>query len=597
MLLGYPELGPRGFEADPSFHDKDQDRRVYMSEFLLADPSRERDDALLEFKRDALLGHHPQIHYRVIPPSADESRRHAQLTLHYEPQQTLPSEVLVATPRRRPTARPSGSLREDWHQAEAHPLSRFVERNNYPASCRFLAFDLRPQSHVEFDLEEMRFALSVLTLAVNDLPASGLQAERLYRLNVALDVPELAHLLNEHLGVLVETRQHIDGLLRVHDPRPTPTPAEVLPKVEVTVDFDRINGDQLQVALDGYGLVADRPAPGEELWSERINELRRLGGQFAREPGRALHQSVLNARERQVAPSRPAIPLTEIDVEELERELADRSNGLVRQASRDIVDVNKLKGLIDRNDTAISRLLSERMKSGSAAMAFAVVAGAWAVALVPYLIASLFDGASNFAESILVTLIAMSAIGLTGLATLVVMRRQLITRIQAFNQELRSFVSGVTAGAARYGDFLSGLVTYSSGRQRLAAERRRVAASQSERRQLRRLRDRIEERILAEKSIVRSIDRPLHIEHGSHVVSDIEAFGLSQVNKALLWEPGRTQCQFNKSGDTIRAPYPFVTGLTVEDLVIHEPTTASETQRYQDESVRADDPTRAAEES
>lgn len=572
MLLGLPELGPKGFEAERSYEDPSTRSRISRSQFREQHPELSDDEADAQFEANFLLGNNRRTHYRVLHPSSEESQAHAQLAQMYDLDQIPPVEVLLIATRVTSRGTPSDVLEAAWQSAEHKVATRFVERNNYPASTRFLVFDLKPPGHTEFDLNELLFALSVLTLAVNDLPPSGLQAERLYQVELDVDKPSLAAMLNEHLGQLVRVREYIQTRLKDQRPRSGVILREVLPRINVTVDFERLKGEGLSVSLSGYSLAADRPSDDASRWQETLGQLNNEAVRFMREPARALQQAVVETRVKESSLSSDDGALTEIDIAELEIELDSRSDGLVRRASGISVTMEQLQGLIQSNNTRISGAIHERMRWGSIMMASGVVLGAWSLALIPYLIAALFDGGINLAESFLLAAIVLGVIAGVGLLTLEVMRRQLLAVIRALNRDLRDFVSKVGRGAEDYSAFLSDLVTYASGRRRLLSERRRVKQRQAEKLHLHGLLRRIEDRVETEKSLIRSLDQPVQIEQGGHIVADVEQYGAYTAGRVLLWQPGRTLCEFNRSGDKVKAPFAFVTRLEIVDLALSEPT-------------------------
>lgn len=575
MLLGLPELGPKAFIPDPSYEDPLSRTRIHLSEYRATHPELTDEEALAQFNVQFLLGNNRQTRYRVVQPSPDEEATHAQLSQTYDLDQIPPIEVLLVATRVTSRTTPSDLLELAWSSSAERVMSRFVERNNFPASSRFLVFDLKPPGHTEYDLNDLLFAVSVLTLAINDLPPSGLQAEHLYEIQLDIDKASLAVLLNDHLGQLVRVREYIQTRLKDQRPHSGVVLREVLPRINLTVDFERLKGDGLSAQITGYSLAADRPSDDSHRWQESVATVSAEAKRFMREPIRALQQTVSEARIREASLATDEASLTNIDIAELEVELAARSDGLVRRASGISVTTAQLDRIIKDHNATISGAIHERMRWRSIVMASAVVLGAWAIALVPYLIAALFDGGVNLAEALLLSIIVIGAVTAAGLITLEVMRRRLIALIRGFNRDLRDFVAKVGHGASEYSEFLSDLVTYASGRRLLLAERLRVKQRRSEKLQLHRLLRRIEERIETEKSLVRSLDQPLQIEQGGHVVADVEQYGASRAARVLLWPAGRTVCEFNHSGDKVKAPYSFVTRLAVTDLALTEPAEAS----------------------
>ena len=576
MLLGYPELGPMGFEPDPSFRDAKTEQVRYESEFMAGvTDDVSRTEAERAFREALAEGHHPQIHYRVQEASPEEREKHAALTKLYEARQARPTEVLSIATRLPRTELLRNQLNAAWFAHERQQSSQFVERNRYPASCRFLVHDMKPQGHASVDLEELRFFMGILTLAVNDLPASGLQSDRLYRLDVEVDDAELGHTLNRHLGDLVDVRQYVNQRLQTVELQPRPTESAVLEDVSIKVNFEKLRGETLRVPESGYSLATDRPSNEMERWRNGVDALGREIARFLREPSRALAQAVSETRAKQGRSIVDDSPLSSIDVEELQEDLARRSNGLVRHAADYGAEPERLRELISRNDKQIRKAINERLTARSIGIVLGVALGVWVAALLPYVVKAYFEGPLNLGESLLVALVLVGAVVLVAYCVLEVMRRQLVGLIKRTNSELRAYVSAVTRAAQDYASFLSELVTYTLGKRRLLEEQSRMTRHKSEQQRLKRLRDRIEDKIELEKSLVKSAGCAIHIQQGDYAVSELEKFGLSRAERILLWPRSRGSCEFNRSGDSVVAPYSFIKRLSVKALVIQNPMDGS----------------------
>lgn len=572
MLLGYPELGPVGFDPDPSFRDAQTEHIKYQSDFMSgATDDASRAEALRAFKEALSQGHHPQIHYRVVEASDQERLKHAELSKLYEARQARPSEVLAIATRLPRTELLRNQLNAAWFAHDVQQSSQFVDRNRYPASCRFLVHDMKPKGHASVDLEELRLVMGILTLAVNNLPASGLQSDRLYRLDVELDDARLGEILNRHLGDLVDVRQYVEHRLQTVEVQPRPTEAAVLEDVAIKVNFEKLRGEALRVPETGYSLATDRPTNEMDRWRNGVDSLGREVGRFLREPSRALAQAVSETRSKQSRSLVDDTPLSSIDVEELQEDLARRSNGLVRHAADYGAEPERLRELISRNDKQIRRAIHERLTVRSIGIVLGVSLGVWTAALLPYVIKAYFEGPLNIGESLLVAVILIGAVALVGFCVLEVMRRQLLGLIKRTNSELRGYVSAVTRAAQDYAAFLSELVTYTLGKRRLIQEEERLKRYKSEQQRLKRLRDRIEDKIELEKSLVKSAGCAIQIQQGDYAVSELEKFGLARAERILLWPRSRELCEFNRSGDSVDSPYSFITRLSVEALVIQDP--------------------------
>jgi len=576
MLQGFPRLSPKSYAADPCFLDSDGNR-VYLSDYL-AQATTDDEFRMAEerFQEAAATGYDPQTQFQAQWPTPDQRRQHEELLRFYEPQQTRPTEMVALAPRIRRVDDESGDVGRAWAPEDAHRPSQFVARNNYPALCRFAVYDLEPQGHSRSDLEELCFALGALTVAVNDVPAGGLQADRLYRMDVAIDKEAAAEFWNEHLGLLVDIRQYADKGLTPTVPRLRSAQQAPAEHAKVLVDLDELKGESLRVKETGYSLAADWPASESSEWQDSTDALHRKAARFSREPPRALLQAVATTRSKMSQRLEDSEPLTPIEILELEESLTERSNGLVRRPEQVRNGPETLESIIAHHDCGIRDNMSERLDVRTISIIGAVVLGAWIAALLPYLAMATFEGGVNFGESLLVATALLGVLVLVGYLCLEVYRRTLVRMIKEFNTALRLHVAETIRSAQEDAQYLSELVAFTLGKRRLAVEQERDAQRRGNQQRLRKLRQTVEDRIEMEKSLVKSVDRAVRITPNGHALSVLDGSGLSRVERVMQWPHGLTTCEFNHSGDVIRAPYPFIERLTVEALALFEPPEVQE---------------------
>jgi len=581
MVMGYPEMGTKTFFADPSYWDPKLQERIYESSYVeeKAKEGVSEEDARKEFRAQLPSRHDVQTHYHQDDYTDEEQKRYRELIRRYEVKQTRPDELVLLSVRDPVVSRPTDELREAWLRGSQSSLwqrgakgeqSRFVDRNDYHPSARFVLFDRPPEDHAAYDLGELRFWLSVLAIAINDIPASSFQAERLYKIDVDVDAEGLSETLNAHLGKLAAARDHLDRELR----RPMQVTRleieEVLQPKQVYVSFDHLNGDELSVPSEGYGLSRNRPTDEMGRWNDAYLNLETSVEVFNRKPKRVLAQAVEMTRETRLNPTLPSELMSDIEREELEEELANRIQALASATTRDILDRRRLDEILKRQREEIRGAIRQRMSSGTIAMASSLVAFVWLAAFLPFLIQAFQGGGVAVAESFLVFLVILGVLFTAGLIVLLIMRKALQDRIRDFNQELKNYVHSVKAGASAFADFLSGIATYMHGRAILDDQDRQRRAGRRYRLKMLANLAVIKSTIAREKSLIKSVGRTVEIRRLNTGTSEFEPWRDDSLSKLLTLPVAPGQCEFNNTGEYLDAPFNFVDRLSLTPTVVRE---------------------------
>ena len=98
---------------------------------------------------------------------------------------------------------------ESWKTQFEMESSNFSSRNKYPNNCRFICSSITNAENSLYMKELTEFWVSVLTLAINRIPASSLQAYRLYKLGMEASEEELEEQTEE-------VKEYIPGHVKEH---------------------------------------------------------------------------------------------------------------------------------------------------------------------------------------------------------------------------------------------------------------------------------------------------------------------------------------------------------------------------------------------
>lgn len=572
MLLGYPEVGPSAFEPDVTYWDKEANRRASESEFvasLMADGADEATARKWFAERLATL-YDVQIHYRQSPLSDEKERKYRELIRRYSARQSAPSEVVFLALREPRSNRPTDDLRSAWQQGEKTVPTQFVARNDYHPACRFVVFDLQSEDRSGFHLAEMRFWLSALSIAINELPSSAFQSDRLYRIDVGLDRVSFGRILNQHMGLLTSARERLER--EVNKPR-SKVRLEVdaiLDRKPVPVSFDSLDGSELGVPTTGYGLATDRPTNEMNRFHQSFSDLSAAAQDFKRKPRRVLANAVESAREYDSVVELPEEPMTRIERDELEEELSQRIRRVTEATTRDILDKERLTQLMEQHRKDIQHTIHERMTRWTILSSSALVGVIWLVVFIPFVFAALQSDALALTESILVVLAVAGALGGVAVGTLILMRRVLLHRLNLLNKAMKSYVEEVKNKASEFGEFLTDVRTYMYGRAFLDADAQRSHIERHRRQEFQRDLQRLREVIEREKSLVRSVGESVEIRRVTSFLLDVSNWNAQEMRALMELPTSTTQCPFNRSGDTVRAAYEFIDQVQLSRLHLVE---------------------------
>lgn len=577
MLLGYPPMGAQSYSPDASYFDPLTRRRVYQSDFIFTNASVHSgaEGAKAEFVKSLSGKHDVQTHFMENSYSPEDQATHRKLTQHYQLRQSRPSDVVLVAPRDPQEINQTEVLRLAWEPALEGSPSRFVDRNDYPPSCRFALYDLHSEGHTGFELAEFRFWLSILSLSTADLPVSSFQADRVYKVDVELDEPTLGSTINAHLSTLAGARNRVDAELRKPIVSAVSEVAEILKQRNVLVSFDKLDGNGLVVPSSSYGLASDSPRLDTNVWTESLMHLELKVENFARKPRRVLTQAVSDAKRESERFPRPTKRLDSIERQELIDELRERTPGLTQPATMNIVNRTEFLNTIERNNEIVRSIMVQRMSRFTIIASSIFVLTAWLASLTPYLIQAGFIGKQEVFDSALVVLGTLGILAAISLLTLWLMKRKLIRAIKLFNEELRTHVGNVQAAAKDFGAFLSRLQTYMFGRSVLIHEDHLYNEQLIRERRLRIIKRRLEQRIEAEKEIIRSLGVPFRIqrdEESQALTNRLES--IEEIRGLFMFPRGRELMTLNDSGKKITAPYDFIDKVIIDSLALREPVEA-----------------------
>ncbi|MBX3100560.1 MAG: hypothetical protein KF761_13395 [Salinibacterium sp.] len=573
MLLGYPPIGAKDFEAVYSFKDPSVAgaNRVERRASELRDAGQ---PVPTPFEARTILSgmHDLKIHYHEVEYTAEERARHDALKARYEFRGNRPTEVIFISTRRPPETDPHVQLRAVWSAELGRVPSRFVARNDYPSGTRFAVHDMVDREDSNYEKNVLWFWLAVLSVSVNHLPPSAFQADRVYHLGVEVDTAALVATMNTHLSRLGTARDRIDGIFRNPVRRPKTDVSTLLVQQDIPVEFDQLGGESITARIDGYSLATDVPRSESSQWWADYAQIVDRTEALMRRPRRALAAAVYDARLKAQMLLNAEVELTRYELEDLEDDLSRQMGSLAVPATADLLDRKAVRRMIERHHRLILVTIAKRLHATTIGVATGVAIGAWLLGLLPYLIeAGTAQDSSALGDAGLVALLSLVVLFAGGVTALVWQRRELVTKIGDLNRELKAIRAQVYGGAAVFGTYLSDMSTYMRARALILGSAVREDRERTRLKGLDQLKVAITRAMEFERSLITSLGATPVVQKVDGDLNSLDVGNRLRMRRLLqLPSPAGLTVPFNTAGEQIKAPYDFVARLNLDRVSLFE---------------------------
>lgn len=444
----------------------------------------------------------------------------------------------------------------------------FAQRNRYPARARFFTMDCMGSRYGRGTLEEFRFWMAALTLAINDYDGGRVEPEKLYQIHLDLSTEQWRKLLSDYCNRLSRIRRMMErraSALRTRAHQEEPPKEQELPDFtfKVTVAMDPVNSSELQVEDGDLGLSRDCPEDELDWWGRSVRQSGRAMEKLLMAPRRALDQACLYAhRNSSVAP----IQVRKLDLyqqEELEHLLMEEEIALFQTNADEALPLGRIRRDRRKADRQVRETIGGRMSRRMTTIAGVAALLLYLAGFVPEWIRARMQGA-ELGPILLACAIRLGILAVVGLLTLLWFRHGLRRKVGDYNAVMRTLGTKINAMCEFYSGYLTQICTYMRGRGALDLIQSRTVAVQEQT-------DRMERHI-------RALDRCCR-----QTISWMESMGLERMedehsgqpeyfnveippeeNEAYELRTRRSILKRDRSGRQIRVPYPFVQGLEFE---------------------------------
>lgn len=502
---------------------------------------------------------------------ADETvRMQEALEKRYSFMDVRPQEVYIVATRKHPDA--DEHIYASWRSPFEIASSDFCRKNNYPSSCRFLCFDITNPENSRYMKELTEFWLAVLTVVINKIPASTLQAYKLYRLGVIISEDELAALLNGHLNKMEAAYNFVQERLRMRPEYSFEEDEQIVEPQKVPVIFEGKTGADMYINTSHIGLSRDCPDDELVFWKESVKEKKENIVGFLKAPRRAIDKACRYMKGKSAGFCGDEYELDKFQIADLEEEMDHLELQVLTSDTYSMLDEKRIRTELEKVDRQVRKDIAVRMPRNVVIASGAVILLFYLIGYIPYIWNSMRLGSSSFFASLGLAFAAVVLAATGGIVTLIMLRRKMRASMERFNILMRELVTNVNLSAKKYEKYFSVLCTFMKARaiyngisrkndsvslrtEKLYTHKRALSVSIER-----------DEQMAASFGIKRAAD------FEKNVTRFFDEDRKPADNAIYYYEAdlNKTEIPLNTTGEMVRTPYKFVSGLIIDREEIYE---------------------------
>ncbi len=560
MICGYPMSMVKNFEKGFEYIDENNGKLTKVRESEL---TSEMLFQLTDIYGDGLK---PIYMEEVVPE--EMKRAQQKLIDKYEFQDVRPREVMFISTRKHSID--EENVMTSWKTQLEMSSSNFCARNKYPNNCRFMCYDITNAENSRYMRELIEFWLSVLTVAINRIPASSLQAYRVYRLGVEISTKEMDLLLNEHLDKMEAAYQFVQDRMRMKPEYSFEPEDELVEVQDIPVIFEGSSGKELMIDTSSVGLSKDCPKDEMMYWIQQVNEKQRNIDWYLKEPRKAIDKAAQYMKDRADSFYGEEYELDRFQLADLNQEIERLEQEMLSCDTQGIIDEKKIKETIKDVDKKVKKDISIRMNKKTIIFMGLLAFSAYFIGFIPYLYGSAVEGGKVFGASVVLLISALLVLALGGLVSLLVLRKRITKSMDAFNHSIKQMINSVNTTSKKFGDYFSTVCSYMKAQSVLAGIKLKGDSMSSERFVLRAHKQALALSINQSLEIAASYGIKRNANAIQSVVGFFDEKKLPKYNNLYYFVMNREvqNIPLNDTGDYVTSPYTFVAKLDIvrEDI-------------------------------
>lgn len=562
MLCGYPSLSAVNFEEGYEFTDEmtGEVHRVRLSEL-----SETEYETLSEKYKNSLQ---PIYMEEKVPEAVMKARRELEALYYFA--DIRPREVYLIAARKHPDD--ENETTSSWRSPFEIESSDFCLRNNYPGICRFLCCNITNPANSRYVQELTEFWLSVLTVTINSIPASSLQAYKLYRLGVTVSEEELSAMLNDHLNKMEAAYSFVQERMKAKPENSFDEDAVIVEPQRVPVIFDGMSAPDLHIDTKHIGLSRDCPQDEMDFWNEAVKEKQIDISRFLKAPRRAIDKAARHLKRKAESFYGEEYELDRFQIADLKDEMNSLELQVLTSDTYTLIDEQRIREELNDTDRQVKKNIAVRMRRNTVIATGAALLLCYMIGYFPYMFNSLMQGGGQFLASIGLTIAAVIVAAAGGLIALLILRWRLRRSMERFNSLMRELVRNVNVSAKKYDKYFSVLCTFMKAQAIYSGIAKKNDSESS----------RIERLKVHKKALEVSMerDRQFQAAFGLKRTADFEKYVTRFFdeekkpadNYLYYYRPNmnKSEIPLNKTGEMVKTPYKFIVGLTIEREEIYE---------------------------
>lgn len=277
-----------------------------------------------------------------------------------------------------------------WNVPTDNEYSTFTDRNMYFDKMRFMVFDLLSKEHRNFRTDYIRFLATVLIIASNPMPASVMQARRLYTLETKTDDTPLCTLVTSYDRKLAATSEVIDNEMeKIRSEIPdqlTDKAAEALfcTPNDIPVLLDESCDQEKVFAKNDYGLSSDCPENEHHKWNLNYKNSQKELAYILKQQSRAVKKSVAQTHLASEVIDININRLTPLQIEDIRDYTNSSEDEMVNAIPPDFTDMSEYTKQLSEESEKVKKVIRRRMSRSTTLIVGAICLLIYGICFLPF---------------------------------------------------------------------------------------------------------------------------------------------------------------------------------------------------------------------
>ena len=347
-----------------------------------------------------------------------------------------------------------------WNRHQEIQSSRFWERNFYPQNCRFMIFDMTHRGEMFHQQELFRFWTIVLLLSLNNVDPDILQANRLYKVGLDMDLDKMKESFENTAIKLNGTRYILEQAIERERRELRASGAEIPDyKLKIKVDFTSVSSTP-RLGLPSYGLLKSSDNRDQAEWRDYRSEAMTRIDRMLKSTERILDQAAGTMREESQYRKDDVRQLNEFQQIELEASLDEVYHRLLQdQANLPPSEKDMKKDVEEAEEFVLDRM---RRRVTGRQLGYMLVVFIASVLL--FLGTGLFTPKADYASVLVMIGSTVLMILLFVFVALFWYKKQFDETIGYFRESLSDLVSRIIDNGSLFSEFFSDVASHIHGK-------------------------------------------------------------------------------------------------------------------------------------